>query len=53
MALVNIHDVPIARAFARRIVGLNAGRVVYDGPVAGLTADVLERVYGGALEDAR
>ena len=52
-ALVNIHDVPIARVFARRIVGLNAGRVVYDGPVAGLTADVLERVYGGALEDAR
>jgi len=52
-ALVNIHDVPIARAFARRVVGLNAGRVVYDGPVAGLTADVLERVYGGAPEDAR
>ena len=52
-ALVNIHDVPIARAFARRIVGLNAGRVVYDGPVAGLTPDVLERIYGGALEDPR
>jgi phosphonate transport system ATP-binding protein len=52
-AIVNIHDVPIARAFARRIVGLNAGRVVYDGPVAGLTPDVLERIYGGALEDAR
>ena len=52
-ALVNIHDVPVARAFARRIVGLNAGRVVYDGPVAGLTPDVLERIYGGALEDAR
>jgi phosphonate transport system ATP-binding protein len=52
-ALVNIHDVPIARAFAKRIVGLNAGRVVYDGPVDGLTADVLERIYGGAMEDAR
>lgn len=49
-ALVNIHDVPIARAFARRIVGLNAGRIVYDGPVEGLTADVLERIYGGAAE---
>jgi len=49
-ALVNIHDVPIARAFARRIVGLHAGRVVYDGSVEGLTADVLERIYGGAPE---
>jgi phosphonate transport system ATP-binding protein len=52
-ALVNIHDVPIARAFARRIVGLNAGRVVYDGSVAGLTPDVLERIYGGAMEESR
>jgi len=49
-ALVNIHDVPIARAFARRIVGLHAGRVVYDGSVEGLTSEVLERIYGGATE---
>jgi phosphonate transport system ATP-binding protein len=51
-ALVNIHDVPIARAFARRIVGLNAGRVVYDGPVGDLTPAALERVYAGATEGA-
>jgi len=49
-ALVNIHDVPIARAFARRIVGLNAGRVVYDGSVEGLTPEVLEQIYGRAME---
>ena len=42
--------VGIARAFARRIVGLNAGRVVYDGPVDGLTPETLERIYGGAPE---
>jgi phosphonate transport system ATP-binding protein len=47
-ALVNIHDVPIARAFARRIVGLNAGRVVYDGPPEALTSDRLEDIYDGA-----
>ena len=52
-ALVNIHDVPMARAFARRIVGLNDGRVVYDGPVDGLTPEVLERIYGGTPEVAR
>ena len=49
-ALVNIHDVPLARAFARRIIGLRAGAVVYDGPVDGLTAAVLETIYGGALQ---
>ncbi|HSF07447.1 MAG TPA: phosphonate ABC transporter ATP-binding protein [Methylomirabilota bacterium] len=47
-ALVNMHDVPLARAFARRIIGLRDGEVVYDGPVAGLTAEVLERIYGGS-----
>jgi phosphonate transport system ATP-binding protein len=51
-ALVNIHDVPLARAFARRIIGLNAGAVVYDGPVGGLTTEVLERIYGGATPAA-
>jgi phosphonate transport system ATP-binding protein len=48
-ALVNIHDVPLARAFARRIIGLRDGVIVYDGPVAGLDGTVLERIYGGAI----
>ena len=51
-ALVNIHDVPLARAFARRIIGLRAGEVVYDGPVSDLTRVALETIYGGALLDA-
>jgi phosphonate transport system ATP-binding protein len=54
-ALVNIHDVPLARAFARRILGLREGAIVYDGPVEGLTPEALARIYGGAVlgEDAR
>ena len=51
-ALINIHDVPLARAFARRIVGLREGHIVYDGPVEGLDADTLERIYGPALHEA-
>jgi phosphonate transport system ATP-binding protein len=54
-ALVNIHDVPLARAFARRILGLREGAIVYDGPVEGLSPEALARIYGGAVlgEDAR
>lgn len=48
-ALVNIHDVPLARAFARRVLGLREGRLVYDGPPSGLEPAVLEEIYGGAL----
>jgi phosphonate transport system ATP-binding protein len=51
-ALVNIHDVPLARAFAKRILGLREGEIVYDGPVSGLTREILEQIYGGALLEA-
>jgi phosphonate transport system ATP-binding protein len=51
-ALVNIHDVPLARAFARRIIGLNAGVIVFDGPITALTTEALERIYGGAVPDS-
>jgi phosphonate transport system ATP-binding protein len=47
-ALVNIHDVPLARLFARRVLGMRAGEIVYDGGPSGLTAETLERIYGAA-----
>ena len=45
-AIVNIHDVGLAQLFLKRIVGLRAGKVVYDGPSEGLNSDVLTRIYG-------
>jgi phosphonate transport system ATP-binding protein len=43
---VNIHDVVLAQMFLKRIVGLRAGSIVYDGPSDGLTPEVLTRIYG-------
>ena len=45
-AIVNIHDVPLAQQFMQRIVGLRAGRVVFDGPPDDLTEAVLTTIYG-------
>jgi phosphonate transport system ATP-binding protein len=45
-AIINIHDVMLAQMFAERIVGLQLGSIVYDGPPTGLTADVLTKIYG-------
>lgn len=45
-ALVNMHDVALAQAFANRVIGLKAGRVVFDGPPEALTAEVLTEIYG-------
>ena len=49
-ALINIHDVALARAFAQRIVGLNRGTVVFGATPADLTREALNLIYGdGAL----
>ena len=45
-AIVNIHDVALAQQFARRIVGLRAGRIVFDGPADALGPDELTAIYG-------
>jgi len=45
-AIINIHDVLLAQMFAERIVGLQLGEIVYDGPPGGLTPDVLTQIYG-------
>ncbi|MBU2955565.1 phosphonate ABC transporter ATP-binding protein [Marinobacter sp. F3R08] len=45
-AIINIHDVVLAQNFADRIIGLQAGEVVFDGPPSALTHDVLTRIYG-------
>lgn len=45
-AIVNIHDVALAQMFLPRIVGLNAGRIVYDGPASGLAPESLTTIYG-------
>ena len=45
-AIINIHDVPLAQAFVDRIIGLQAGEVVFDGTPSQLTEDVLTRIYG-------
>ena len=45
-AVINIHDVKLAQRFVQRVIGLAAGRVVYDGPPDGLTPEVLTSIYG-------
>ncbi len=45
-AIINIHDVLLAKMFAQRIVGLQLGEIVYDGGPQGLTDEVLAQIYG-------
>jgi phosphonate transport system ATP-binding protein len=45
-AVINIHDVALAQMFVGRIIGLRAGKVVYDGPPSGLVQETLVAIYG-------
>lgn len=44
--LVSLHQVDFARRFADRIIALNQGRVVFDGPPATFSEAVSEQIYG-------
>lgn len=45
-AIINIHDVALAQQFADRIVGLRAGKIVFDGTPQELDAQALTTIYG-------
>jgi phosphonate transport system ATP-binding protein len=45
-AIINIHDVALAQMFVQRVVGLQLGSIVYDGPPEGLTSEALTEIYG-------
>ena len=44
--IANMHHVDIATKYAKRIIGIKAGEVVFDGPSSMITNDDLTRIYG-------
>ena len=45
-AIISMHDVPLAKMFADRVIGLSAGEIVFDGLPAKLDRAVLTEIYG-------
>ena len=45
-AIINIHDVVLAQSFTQRIIGLQAGKIVFDGPPEELDDTALTSIYG-------
>jgi len=45
--IASLHVLDLAVTYGRRIVGLRAGRIVHDGPPAGLTQAAAEAIFGG------
>jgi phosphonate transport system ATP-binding protein len=50
----NLHTLDMARAYCRRVIGMAAGRIVFDGPPDALTGPTLLTIYGetdGAVDE--
>jgi phosphonate transport system ATP-binding protein len=43
----NLHQVEYAREFGERVIGVSAGRIVFEGGPAELSEEVLHRIYPG------
>lgn len=48
--IVNLHFVDLAREYATRIIGLRAGRIVFDGSVEEATDEAFASIYGRRVE---
>jgi len=49
--IINIHHVDLALQYAKRVVGINSGRIVYDGPTKDVNKDILRQIYGRDLNE--
>ena len=47
--LLNIHHVELALEYTDRIIGIRAGKIVYDGPSSEVTQEVLDSIYEGKI----
>jgi len=49
--IANLHQLDYAREFCNRIIGMNSGRIVYDGPPESLSAVAVEEIYEKERQD--
>jgi len=49
--VVSLHQVDIAMKYCPRVVALNQGQVVFDGPSSALTPELLHALYGVQAEE--
>jgi len=50
--IVTLHQVDYAIRYCDRVIALQAGKIVYDGPTTGLDTNRLIDIYGPEFEDA-
>ncbi len=47
--VANLHHLDIAQKYCSRIIGVNDGKIVFDGKADELTEEIIEKIYEGEL----
>jgi phosphonate transport system ATP-binding protein len=51
--IANLHQLDYAREYCNRVIGMNGGRIVYDGPPSQLCQATVEAIYCCPIQKAR
>lgn len=49
--IANMHHVDMALKYADRVIGINAGEIIFDGPSSEVNEDLLKKIYGREITD--
>ena len=47
--IINLHFLDLARSYGKRLIGLRAGQLVYDGDISDVEDDTFRGIYGRAV----
>ncbi|ENY99920.1 phosphonate ABC transporter, ATP-binding protein [Clostridium thermobutyricum] len=47
--ILNLHQVDVAVRYSDRIIGINDGKIIYDGKPENLTEDIIHKIYGSEV----
>lgn len=47
--IINLHFLDLARSYGKRLVGLRAGELVYDGDIADVSEETFREIYGRSV----
>lgn len=47
--IINLHFLDLARAYGKRLIGLRAGELVYDGDIADVSESTFREIYGRSV----
>jgi phosphonate transport system ATP-binding protein len=47
--IINLHFLDLARTYGKRLIGLRAGELVYDGDISNVDEDTFRGIYGRSV----